>query len=94
MAWTNRQTNTQTDMVDSRKNRSRSGFGEKAKAVHFLGGGGEVSGACRQCLALQGFTIYSGLLFGQGDVLNMLSSAMIDHVQWPIDGLENHVVHG
>ena len=38
--------------------------------------------------------MYSGLLLGQGDVLTMLSSAMIYHVQWPIDGLGKHVVHG
>ena len=66
-------------------------FGEKVKAVHFLRrGGGEVSGTCQQSLASQGFTIYSGLLLGQGDVLTMLSSAMIYHVQWPIDGQGKH----
>ena len=38
--------------------------------------------------------MYSGLLLGQGDVLTMLSSSMIYHVQWPIDGQGKHVVHG
>ena len=38
--------------------------------------------------------MYSGLLLCQGDVLTMLSSAMIYHVQWPIDGQGKQVVYG
>ena len=89
MAWTKRQANTQTDMVDSKKNRPREPIQWKSKScLHFK------RGLCQQCLAPQGFTMYSGLLLGQGDVLTMLSSAVIYHLQWPTDELGKHVVHG
>ena len=40
MAWTNRQANTQTDLVDSRKNRPREPIWGKCKSGPLLRGGG------------------------------------------------------